>query len=214
MDYLLPTLLCLGFFFFLFVLWIIFTGIRIVNQYQIGIILRLGKIYKTATPGLHIIIPFLDKIILIDTRTITLPIQSQKIITKDNVSIDVAGVSYYKIVDPLKSFTQIANAPAAVDQIAQTTVRETIGRFMLDEVLSKTDQINSEIRNMLDQHTETWGIQVSIVQLKDIELPESPRGSGLAVDNVIEKVCYVLGCKRSDLQVFIKEGGKKKILKY
>ncbi len=159
----------LGFIF----IWGIFSGIRIINQYQTGIVLRLGKVARIAEPGLHIIIPYLERIVTIDNRTITLPIASQKIISKDNVSIDVAGVAYYRIVDPVKSFTQITNASAAVDQIAQTTVREIIGRFMLDEVLSKTDQINTEIRTILDKHTETWGIEVTIVQLKDIELPES-----------------------------------------
>jgi len=166
-------LICVGIFVLFFVIWVIASGIRIVNQYQMGIILRLGKIKNTAGPGLHIIIPYLDRMVTIDTRIITLPIQSQKIITKDNVSIDVAGVAYFRIIDPIKSFTQIANAPAAVDQIAQTTVREIIGRFSLDGVLSKTIEINNEIRTTLDQHTETWGVEVSIVQLKDIELPES-----------------------------------------
>jgi len=158
---------------FLIILRTIVYGIRVVNQYQVGIILRLGKITKIAPPGMHIILPYVERMVTIDTRTITLPIASQKIITKDNVSIDVAGVAYFRVVDPIKSFTQIANTSAAVDQIAQTTVREIIGRFILDDVLTKTDQINTEIRTILDQHTETWGIQVSIVQLKDIELPES-----------------------------------------
>jgi len=156
-----------------FVLTTIFSGIRIVNQYQVGIVLRLGKTQKVVGAGLTVIIPYIDRMILVDTRTVTLPIQSQKIITKDNVSIDVAGVAYFRIVDALKSYTQIINANSAVDQIAQTTVREIIGRFILDDVLTKTDEINSEIRTILDKHTETWGIEVTIVQLKDIELPES-----------------------------------------
>lgn len=154
-------------------IWAFFAGVRIINQYQVGLVLRLGKITRVADAGLHVIIPYIEKIVVIDTRTVTLPIQSQKIITKDNVSIDVAGVAYYKIIDPMKSFTQIVNADIAVNQIAQTTVREIIGRFILDDVLTKTDQINSEIGSILDQHTEAWGIQVSIVQLKDIELPDS-----------------------------------------
>ncbi len=162
-------ILFVGFFF----LMTIFSGIRIVNQYQIGIVFRLGKTLKVVGAGLTVIIPYIDRMILVDTRTVTLPIQSQKIITKDNVSIDVAGVAYFRIVDALKSYTQIINANSAVDQIAQTTVREIIGRFILDDVLTKTDEINNEVRTILDKHTETWGIEVTIVQLKDIELPES-----------------------------------------
>lgn len=167
---------CLGSLFFLFVIfviWGIFSGIRVVNQYETGLILRFGRIVRKAEAGLHIIIPYVERMVLIDTRTITLPIQSQKIISKDNVSIDVAGVAYFRIVDAVKSFTQISNATSAVNQIAQTTVREIIGRFVLDDVLTKTDEINSEIRVTLDKHTETWGIEVTIVQLKDIEMPES-----------------------------------------
>ncbi len=149
------------------------SAVKIINQYQTGLILRLGKISRITGPGLHIVIPYIERIIVIDTRTVTLPIQSQKIITKDNVSIDVAGVAYYRIVDAQKSFTGIANPQAAVDQIAQTTVREIIGKSSLDEVLTNTIQINADIRNILDKHTEEWGIEVTIVQLKDIELPES-----------------------------------------
>jgi regulator of protease activity HflC (stomatin/prohibitin superfamily) len=173
MDFLLFCVGPVAFVLFVFVVWILSSGIRIVNQYQVGLVLRLGRIVRKVDAGLHIIIPSVERIILIDTRTVTLPIQSQKIITKDNVSIDVAGVAYFRIVDPVKSFTQIANPTSAVDQIAQTTVREIIGRFILDDVLTKTDEINTEIRTILDQHTETWGIEVTIVQLKDIELPES-----------------------------------------
>src|SRR5258706_16013272 len=100
------------------------SGIRIVNQYQTGLILRLGRINRIAAPGLHIVWPYIERMVTIDTRTITLPIQSQKIISKDNVSIDVAGVAYYRVVDAIKSFTQIENPSSAVNQIAQTTVRE------------------------------------------------------------------------------------------
>ncbi len=167
---------CIGSFFFiafLFIIGAIFSGIRIIDQYQVGLVLRFGKFIRQSAPGLNIIIPYIDRMVLIDTRTVTLPIQSQKIITKDNVSIDVAGVAYFRIKDPLKSFTQIANPTSAVDQIAQTTVREIIGKFSMDHVLSNTEQINDDIQKILDAQTETWGIEVSIVQLKDIELPES-----------------------------------------
>lgn len=157
----------------IFVLSTIFSGIRIINQYQVGIVLRLGKTLKVVGAGLTVIIPYIDRMIVVDARTVTLPIQSQKIITKDNVSIDVAGVAYFRIVDALKSYTQIINPNSAVDQIAQTTVREIIGRFILDDVLTKTEEINREVQTILDKHTETWGIEVTIVQLKDIELPES-----------------------------------------
>ena len=109
----------------------------------------------------------------VDTRTITLPIPPQKIITKDNVSVDVSAVAYYRIIDAVKSIIEIENVMSAINQIAQTTVRNIVGRFQLDEILSNRDTINAEIRKVLDVHTESWGVVVSVVEIKDIELPES-----------------------------------------
>ncbi|MFA6393337.1 MAG: slipin family protein [Patescibacteria group bacterium] len=155
------------------VVFIIIPGFRVVQQYQIGVVFRLGKITGTKEPGLTWIIPYIEWMRKVDFRTITMPIPPQKIITKDNVSVDISAVAYYKIVDGIKSIVAIENVMSAINQIAQTTVRNIVGRFQLDEVLSERDAINKEIRTVLDNHTEPWGVLVSLVEIKDIELPEN-----------------------------------------
>lgn len=147
-------------------------GLRVVQQYQKGVIFRLGKIVGTKEPGLNWIIPLIDQMHKVDFRTITLPIPTQKIITKDNVSVDVSAVAYYKIVDAVKSIISIENVMSAINQIAQTSVRNIVGKFQLDEILSERVVINKEIATVLDAHTEPWGVVVSVVEIKDIELPE------------------------------------------
>jgi regulator of protease activity HflC (stomatin/prohibitin superfamily) len=161
-----PIIMIILFFFIL-------PGFRVVQQYEIGVVFRFGKIISSRQPGLSWIIPYVDRMRKIDFRTITLPIPAQKIITKDNVSVDISAVAYYKIVDAEKSIVAIENVMSAIDQIAQTTVRNIVGRFQLDEVLSERDTINKEIRAVLDTHTEPWGVIVSVVEIKDIELPEN-----------------------------------------
>ncbi len=153
-------------------LFIILPGLRIVQQYQKGVVFRFGKIIGVREPGLNLIIPYIDRLRKVDLRTITLPIPPQKIITKDNVSVDVSAVAYYKVVDAVKSIVEIENVMSAINQIAQTTVRNIVGRFQLDEILSERDTINAEIRKVLDTHTESWGVVASVVEIKDIELPE------------------------------------------
>lgn len=152
--------------------FVIIPGIRVVQQYQKGVVFRFGRIVRTSEPGFHIIIPFIEVMRKIDFRTVTMPIPAQKIITKDNVSVDVSAVAYYKIADAIKSIVEIENVMSAINQISQTTVRNIVGRFQLDEILSQRDEINKEIRKVLDTFTETWGVIVSIVEIKDIELPE------------------------------------------
>ncbi|MBU0545907.1 slipin family protein [Patescibacteria group bacterium] len=154
------------------VLFIIF-GLRIVKQYEKGVVFRLGKIVGTKEPGLNFIIPFIDILRKVDLRTITMPIPTQKIITKDNVSVDVSAVAYYKVVDSVKSIVSIENVMSAINQIAQTSVRNIVGKFQLDEILSERVIINKEIAAVLDAHTEGWGVVVPVVEIKDIELPES-----------------------------------------
>lgn len=161
-------------FILLFVLvFIILPGFRIVQQYEKGVVFRFGKIVSVKNPGLTWIIPYIEWMRKVDLRTITLPVPPQKIITKDNVSVDISAVAYYQIIDPVKSIVAIENTMQAINQIAQTTVRNIIGRFQLDEVLSERDSINKEIRTVLDGHTEPWGVVVSVVEIKDIELPEN-----------------------------------------
>jgi regulator of protease activity HflC (stomatin/prohibitin superfamily) len=151
---------------------LIITGVRIINQYERGVVLRLGKVRpEVKEPGLRLIIPIVDQLRKISIRIVTLPVDSQQVITKDNVSIDVAAVAYYQVKDAIKSVVEIENVISATYQIAQTTVRNVVGQSALDEVLSNTADINDKIKDILDTATAGWGIYVSTVELKDIKLP-------------------------------------------
>ena len=153
---------------------LVIMGLRLVNQYEKGVVFRLGKVMSPPKePGLRVIIPFIDLMKKVDMRIVTLPVDSQQIITKDNVSIDVAAVAYYQVTDAIKSLVEINNVVSATYQIAQTTVRNVIGQSSLDQVLSETSAINDKIKGILDTATEKWGVYVSTVELKDIRLPES-----------------------------------------
>ena len=148
-------------------------SIRIVRQYEKGVQFRLGRLHGVREPGLRLIIPFVDVLRPVSLRTVTMPIQSQGIITKDNVSIDVAGVAYFHVVDAVKSVIAIESVEAAINQIAQTTLRNVVGQHTLDQTLAETDVINVHIREILDRTTTEWGIVVTLVELKDITLPET-----------------------------------------
>jgi regulator of protease activity HflC (stomatin/prohibitin superfamily) len=146
---------------------------RIVKQYEQGVLFRLGRVVGVREPGLRFIIPFVDMLRRVNLRIITMPIQSQGIITRDNVSVDVSAVAYYRVVDAVKSVVDIEDVAAAINQIAQTTLRKVVGQHTLDETLSETDRINVSIREFLDVQTAEWGVVVTLVELKDIQLPES-----------------------------------------
>jgi regulator of protease activity HflC (stomatin/prohibitin superfamily) len=146
---------------------------RIVKQYEDGVLFRLGKVIGERKPGLRIIIPVVDNLRRVSLRIVTMPIQSQGIITRDNVSVDVSAVAYFQVVDAVKSVVAIENVYSAIDQIAQTTLRKVVGQHTLDQTLSETDKINLDIRNILDVTTADWGIKVTLVELKDIQLPDS-----------------------------------------
>jgi regulator of protease activity HflC (stomatin/prohibitin superfamily) len=148
-------------------------SIKIVKQYEEGVLFRFGRVLGARKPGFRMIIPFADVLHRVSLRIITQPIQSQGIITRDNVSVDVSAVAYYRIVDAIKSVVAIENVHAAIDQIAQTTLRKVVGRHTLDETLSETDRINLDIRQILDVTTVDWGVEVTLVELKDIQLPDS-----------------------------------------
>src|SRR3990167_565296 len=136
---------------------LVITGVRLINQYQRGVVLRLGRIRpRVKEPGLRLIIPIVDQMRKVDIRIVTLPVDSQKIITKDNVSIDVAAVAYYQVSDPIKSVVEIENVISATYQIAQTTVRNVVGQSSLDHVLSETSALNEKVKAILDQATEKW----------------------------------------------------------
>lgn len=153
-------------------LFVVLPGLRIIQQYQQGVVFRLGRIVRLQKPGLNWVIPYIEWVRKVDMRTVTLPVPPQKIITKDNVSVDVSAVAYFKIVDPVKSIVAIESVINAINQIAQTSVRNIVGKFQLDEILSEREKINAEITKVLDAHTEDWGVIVSVVEIKDIELPE------------------------------------------
>jgi len=155
------------------VLLLLGMSIRIVKQYEKGVLFRLGRVIGVREPGLQLIVPVVDVLHRVSLRIVTMPIQSQGIITRDNVSVDVSAVAYFRVVDAVKSVVAIENVYAAIDQIAQTTLRKVVGQHTLDETLSETDAINRDIRQILDVTTAEWGVEVTLVELKDIQLPES-----------------------------------------
>ena len=148
-------------------------SLRVVQQFEEGVLFRLGRVVSVKQPGLNRIVPFIDVLRRVSLRIVTMPIQSQGIITRDNVSVDISAVAYYKVVDATKSLVAIENVAAAINQIAQTTLRKVVGQHTLDETLAETDRINVNIREMLDVATEEWGVVVTLVELKDIQLPDS-----------------------------------------
>jgi regulator of protease activity HflC (stomatin/prohibitin superfamily) len=157
-----------------FVVLILFTlAVKVVKQYEQGVLFRLGRVIGTRQAGLTVIIPFVDVLNRVSLRIVTMPIQSQGIITRDNVSVDVSAVAYFRVVDAVKSVVAIENVAAAINQIAQTTLRKVVGQHTLDETLSETDRINIDIKTILDVATEDWGVEVTLVELKDIQLPDS-----------------------------------------
>ncbi len=152
---------------------VVALSVRVVKQYERGVQFRFGRVHGIRQPGLRLIIPFVDVLHRVSLRIITMPIQSQGIITRDNVSVDVSAVAYFRVVDAQKSVVAIENVNAAINQIAQTTLRKVVGQHTLDETLSETDRINLDIREILDVSTIDWGVEVTLVELKDIQLPDT-----------------------------------------
>ena len=155
------------------ILVVLFASLKVVQEYERGVVFFLGRFVGVRGPGLIILVPFLEQMKKVALRTITMEIPSQKIITKDNVSIDIAAVAYYKVTNPEKAVIAIDDIYSAVNQISQTTVRNVVGQFTLDEVLAHTSKINQQIQSVIDAHTEPWGAQVTAVEIKDIALPEN-----------------------------------------
>lgn len=158
---------------FIIAIVLFFLSVKVVNEYDRGVIFFLGRCTGVRGPGLIVLVPILERMQQVALRTVTMGIPTQKIITKDNVSIDIAAVAYYHVVDPKKSVIAIENVYDAVNQISQTTVRNVVGQFVLDQLLSKTAEINTQIKNVIDAHTEPWGVQVTAVEIKDITLPDN-----------------------------------------
>ena len=151
----------------------LFWAVRVLRQYERGVVFRLGKFEGVRGPGLTVIFFPIHSMVRVSLRTVTMQIPSQKIITKDNVSIDIAAVAYYRISDPERSVVVIENVYNAINQISQTTVRNVVGRFSLDQLLADTASINEQIKDVIDKHTEPWGTQVTAVEIKDITLPDN-----------------------------------------
>jgi len=156
---------------FLIVLFL-FAAIKVAREYERGVIFRLGRLLPNPKgPGLFLLIPVVDRMVKVDLRTITLNVPPQEVITKDNVPVRVNAVAYFRIVDPKNAIVQVENFMVATSQIAQTTLRSVLGQHQLDELLSERDKINSILQGIIDEATAPWGIKVSIVEVKDVEIP-------------------------------------------
>ncbi len=155
----------------LLVLWIIRAALRIVAEYERGVIFRLGRVIGAKGPGLFWIIPIVDRMVKVDLRVVTLDVPTQEAITKDNVTVKVNAVCYFRVVDPVAAVVNVSNYLVATQQIAQTTLRSVLGQSELDELLAERDKINHQLQRIIDEQTEPWGVKVSIVEVKDVELP-------------------------------------------
>jgi regulator of protease activity HflC (stomatin/prohibitin superfamily) len=155
------------------ILIIVRAAVQIVPEYERGVIFRLGRVQAAKGPGLFVIIPFIDQITRVDLRTVTMDVPTQEAITRDNVTVKVNAVCYFRVIDPVAAVVNVANYLLATGQIAQTTLRSVLGQSELDELLSQRDQINRQLQQIIDEQTEPWGIKVSIVEIKDLELPQT-----------------------------------------
>ena len=150
----------------------LFAAVKIAREYERGVIFRLGRLLpEPKGPGLFLLIPIVDRMVKVDLRTVTLNVPPQEVITKDNVPVRVNAVAYFRIVEPNNAITQVENYMVATSQIAQTTLRSVLGQHVLDELLSERDKINSILQNIIDEATSPWGIKVSVVEVKDVEIP-------------------------------------------
>jgi regulator of protease activity HflC (stomatin/prohibitin superfamily) len=157
---------------FFFVLYVI-SAVKVLREYERGIVFRLGRLFPTPKgPGLFFLIPIVDRMVRVDLRTITLNIPPQEVITKDNVPVRVNAVAYFRIVAPKDAIVQVENFMVATSQIAQTTLRSVLGQHQLDELLSEREKINAILQGIIDEATAPWGIKVSIVEVKDVEIPQ------------------------------------------
>jgi len=154
------------------VIFFLSAAIRILNEYERGVIFRLGRVIKAKGPGLIILIPVIDKMIKVSLRLIAMDVDPQDVITRDNVSVKVNAVIYFRVIDSIKAIIEVENYTYAMSQLAQTTLRSVCGQAELDELLSEREKINSELQEILDTHTDPWGIKVATVELKHIDLPQ------------------------------------------
>jgi Membrane protease subunits, stomatin/prohibitin homologs len=158
--------------FFGFILLFLLSGVKVLNEYERGVVFRLGRIIEPKGPGLRWIIPGVDKMLKIGLRLITMDVPPQDVITRDNVSVKVNAVVYFRVVDPVKAVIQVENYLYATSQLAQTTLRSILGQVELDDLLSEREKLNIQIQEVLDKHTDPWGIKVSLVEIKYVDLPQ------------------------------------------
>jgi len=155
------------------VLILLFSAIRILKEYERGVIFRFGRLRGAKGPGIFVIIPFVDKMVKVDLRTVTMDVPPQDVITRDNVPVKVNAVIYFRVLDPAKSIVKIEKYILATSQIAQTTLRSILGQAELDDLLARREKINKELQKIIDEQTDPWGVKVSMVEIKDVELPQS-----------------------------------------
>jgi len=154
------------------IILLLFASVKVAREYERGVIFRLGRLlHEPKGPGLFLLIPIVDKMVKVDLRTVTLNVPPQEVITKDNVPVRVNAVAYFRIVEPKSAIVQIENYMVATSQISQTTLRSVLGQHVLDELLSERDKINAILQTIIDEATSPWGIKVSIVEVKDVEIP-------------------------------------------
>ena len=156
-----------------FLLIILSSTIKIVQEYERGVVFRMGRLMGPRGPGIILLIPFVERMVKVDLRTLTLDIPAQEVISRDNVTIRVSAVAYFRVMDPNAAIVNVADHIRATSQIAQTTLRSVLGQAELDELLSERDKINQELQSIIDEQTEPWGVKVSIVEVKDVELPDT-----------------------------------------
>ena len=159
------------------ILVVISAAVKIVAEYERGVVFRLGRLIGAKGPGLFLIIPFVDRMVKVDLRVVTMDVPSQDVITKDNVTVRVNAVVYFRVVDPESSVVKVLDHIRATSQISQTTLRNVLGQSELDELLAQREQLNQKLQTIIDEHTDPWGVKVSTVEIKDVELPESMRRS-------------------------------------
>ena len=172
-------------------------SVRVAREYERGVIFRLGRLHSPPKgPGLFLLIPIIDKMVRVDLRTVTLNIPPQEVITKDNVPVRVNAVAYFRIIDPERAIVQVENFLVATSQIAQTTLRSVLGQHVLDELLSERDKINSILQEIIDEATSPWGIKVSIVEVKDVEIPTGmQRAMARQAEAERERRAKVIACR-------------------
>ena len=154
------------------VILFLWSAIKVLNEYERGVIFRLGRVIKAKGPGLIILVPIIDKMVKVSMRLVAMDVGPQDVITRDNVSVKVNAVIYFRVIDPIKAIVEVENYHYAMSQLAQTTLRSVCGQAELDELLSDREKINSELQEILDTHTDPWGVKVATVELKHIDLPQ------------------------------------------